>query len=187
LLGDERVLRQGTEKGGLMSFKGIMKRIRGWLGNAVVWGAAWSVATLPVLGLLYLNGWGYLVPDVAGAIAKTFFAMGFVAGGSFSTYLGIAYRNKNFEELMPGKFALLGAIFGGLLVPAFEFVPGIALFLGLPFSGAMAAGVGLAATLGGATAFGTVKVAQQAALTSGTESVGELESGAGVLASPELD
>jgi hypothetical protein len=170
-----------------MGFKGIIKKIRGWLGNAVVWGAAWSLATLPVLGLLYLNGWGYLVPDVAGGIAKTFFAMGFVAGGSFSTYLGIAYRNRDFDELRPGKFALLGAIFGGLLVPAFEFVPGIALFLGLPFFGAMAAGVALAATLGGATAFGTVKVAQQAALTSGTESMGELEPGAGVLISPRVE
>ncbi len=59
--------------------KGILKKIRGWLGNAVVWGVVWSVATVPVIGLLYLRGWGYLVPSIAPAIARTFFAMGFVA------------------------------------------------------------------------------------------------------------
>jgi hypothetical protein len=165
--------------------KGILKKIRGWLGNALVWGAVWSLATVPVLGLLYLRGWGYLVPGIAPVIARTFFTMGFVAGGSFSTYLGIAYRNKRFDELRPGKFAMLGAVFGGLLVPTFEFVPGIALFLGLPFSGAMAAGVALAATLGGATAFSTVKIAQQAMLSAGAGSNPELGGDGGALAIEE--
>jgi len=85
-----------------------------------------------VIGFLYLRGLGHLVPSIAPAITRTFFAMGFVAGGSFSTYLGLAYRNKGFDELRPGKFALLGVVLGGLLVPTFEFFPGNALLLGLP-------------------------------------------------------
>jgi hypothetical protein len=167
--------------------KAILKKLRGWMGNAVVWGVVWSVATVPVIGFLYLRGLGHLVPSIAPAIARTFFAMGFVAGGSFSTYLGLAYRNKGFDELRPGKFALLGAVLGGLLVPTFEFFPGNALLLGLPFPEAMAAGVALAATLGGATAYGTVKIAQHAALSAGTGSGPELGGGARALVSEEVE
>ena len=113
--------------------------------------------------------------------------MGFVAGGSFSTYLGLAYRNKGFDELRPGKFALLGAVLGGLLVPTFEFFPGIVLFLGLPFPEAMAAGVALAVTLGGATAYGTVRIAQHAALSAGKGSKPELRAGGGPFLSEEVE
>jgi len=104
--------------------------------------------------------------------------MGFVAGGSFSTYLALAYRNKGFDELRPWRFAFIGAVFGGLLVPVFGtvpgLVPGLGMYLGASFFEAMAASVGVAAVLGSATAFSTVKMAQSAALGSGSRGAGEL-------------
>lgn len=150
--------------------KGILKRIRGWLGNALVWGAGWSLVTIPIMGVLHLMGLDYFPSGLATLIAKNLFAMGFVAGGAFSTYLGLAYRNRGFDELRPRRFALVGAVFSVLLVPTFTFLPGLGMLLGGSFNGAVAGGIALAAALGGVTAFGTVKIAQNAALEAGPQS-----------------
>jgi hypothetical protein len=129
------------------------------------------------MGLLYVTGYGYLALPIAPHVARTLFAMGFVAGGSFSTYLGLAYRNKRFEELRPRRFALVGSVFAGLLVPGFSFVPGMGMFLGGSFYEAMAWSVALAAALGGVTAYSTVKIAQAAALSPGTGALEDSEIG----------
>jgi hypothetical protein len=157
--------------------KGILKGIRGWLGNALVWGVGWSSVTVPIMGVLHVMGVDYFPSGLAALIAKNLFAMGFVAGGTFSTYLGLAHRNKGLDELRPRRFALVGAVFSGLLVPTFTVLPGLGILLGGSFNGAMAGGIALAAALGGATAFGTVKIAQNAALTSGTQSGASLSPG----------
>ena len=169
--------------------KNILRRLRGALGNALVWGAAWSVATLPVIGVMYLLGLDYLGLPLALAprIAGTLFAMGFVAGGTFSTYLGLAYRNKRLEDLRPGLFALIGGAFAGLVFPMFTFATGLGMFLGASFYGAMAGGVAIGAVLGGVTAFGSVKIAQKA-LASGEKGPDELEPGQeGLLPNPEVE
>ena len=83
---------------------GFLKRVRGWLGNALVWGVSWSLVTIPVMGVLHLMGLDYFPVGMATVIAKNLFAMGFVAGGTFSTYLGLAHRNKGLEELRPWRF-----------------------------------------------------------------------------------
>jgi hypothetical protein len=160
--------------------KRLLKRIRGWIGNAVIWGVGWALATIPISGLLWVMGYGYLVLPLAPRIAGTLFSMGFVAGGTFSTYLSLAYHNKDLAELRPGRFAMVGAVFGGLLVPIFGTVPGLLPGLGMMLGGsfyqATGAAVVLAGVLGGGTAFSTVKIAQGAALGPGSEGMEELES-----------
>lgn len=161
--------------------KGILRRMRGWLGNALVWGVSWSLITIPVMGVLHLMGLDYFPLGMATVIAKNLFAMGFVAGGTFSTYLGLAYRNKGMDELRPWQFGLVGAVFSGLLVPTFTILPGLGMLFGGSFTGAMAVGIALAAALGGTTAFSTVKIAQNAALTGGAEPPGRLGPAQGTL------
>ena len=165
--------------------KGIFKRIRGWIGNALVWGTAWSLVTAPIMGVVYWLGYGHFPLGLATRVAQTLFAMGFLAGGTFSTYLAVAHRHKRFDELRPGRFAVFGGIFAGLLVPVFSLIPGLGMLLGGSFYGAVAGSVGLAVVLGGVTAFGTVKIAQNAALTSGSESPPELEPGVRELVAEE--
>jgi hypothetical protein len=165
--------------------KGLLKRIRGWLGNALVWGVGWSLFSVPIMGVLHLMGLDYFPLGLAALIGKNLFAMGFVAGGTFSTYLGLAHRNKRLDELRPRRFALVGAIFSGLLVPTFTILPGLGMFLGGSFNGAMAGGIALAAALGGLTAFGTVKAAQKAALITSPPSGSELGPGRGELLKDE--
>jgi hypothetical protein len=147
----------------------MLKKIRGWLGNAVVWGGAWSVAAIPVIGALLLE-FGYVPVPMAVHIFKTLFTMGFLAGGVFSTYLGLAYRDRGFDEFRPGVFAVVGGFFGGLLLPSFELLPRLAAFMGASFPEAMGLSIALAALLGGATAYGTIKVAKGATPIPGIES-----------------
>lgn len=158
--------------------KSLLRRIRGWIGNAVIWGAGWALGTIPVAGLLWAMGYGYLVIPMAPRIAATLFSIGFVAGGTFSTYLSLAYHNKDLADLRPGRFAMVGAVFAGLLIPVFGtvpgLVPGLGLMLGASFYQAVGASVGFAALLGGGTAYSTVKIAQNAVLGSGSEQRTEL-------------
>jgi hypothetical protein len=157
----------------------VLRRLRGVVGNAVLWGAAWSVATIPVLGILQLLGLGEMfgVLALAPRIAATLMGMGFVAGGVFSTYLALA-PDKRLADLDLRAVGALGGLFAGALVPIFGFLPALASILGAPFPLAVAGAVGIAGLLGAATAVGSVKVAQTAALGMAREPAGRLESGA---------
>lgn len=148
--------------------KGLMRRIRGWLGNALVWGVTWSLATIPLVGMLWWLDGSFLAYGIAPRIAWTLFSMGFVAGGSFSTYLGLAYRHRGIGELSPGLFAVVGGAFAGMLPPIFTLLPGLAMFLGASIPEALAWTSAISALLGAGTAYATVRIAQAPMLVSGT-------------------
>ena len=156
-----------------------LRRLRGALGNATLWAGVWSLATIPVLGVFHLLGFGemfgiaglfYIAPRIAASLA----AMGFVAGGAFSTYLGLSPTRK-LDGLDLRVLGVLGGLFGGAMVPIFGWLPAVVSSLGLSFPVAVGSAVAIAGVLGGATAVGSVKVAQAGALRPGTESGPQLE------------
>lgn len=84
-----------------------LRRIRGALGMAVVWGLAWFSAGM-VLRLIVGPG----AADVPFPVG--FGILGFLAGALFSGILGLVERGRGFHELSLPRFAGWGAA-GGLL------------------------------------------------------------------------
>ena len=154
----------------------ISRRLRGTLGNALVWAAAWFIAAFPVAVLLpvfldVLPNFTYL--GAAMFLAPTLAVMGFVSGGAFSLYLGVAGRNQRLNELRPGWVAVGTGIIVGLLMAAFVIV--FVTLRGFPVSvSATILAASISATLAGVTALGQVKIAQKA-LTPGEEGHDALE------------
>jgi hypothetical protein len=118
--------------------------------------------------------------------AQTLAGMGFLAGGAFSLFLGIAGRHKRLGDLGPIRIALGTGALTCVLVPALGVV--VNAFGGYPVTVEPAVMVAMiSGGLAGVSALGTIKVAQRA-LTPGEEGHGELESGpAQLLAEPERD
>jgi hypothetical protein len=156
----------------------IFRRLRGTLGNALAWAAAWFIAAIPLTalapfifnttpGFTYLGAWMFLAPTLA--------VIGFVSGGAFSLYLGIAGRDRGLNELKPGWVALGTGLTVGLLMAVF-----LVLFVslrGFPVSfGPTIMGASIFGGLAGVTALGQVKIAQKA-LPASEEGPDELESG----------
>ena len=168
--------------------KRILRRLRGALGNALVWGSAWFLAAFPLTAVFWMFGLMSGVPIWAFALgtAQTLAGMGFLAGGAFSLFLGIAGRHKRLEDLGPTRIALGAGALTGVLVPAFGVV--VNAFGGYPVTVEPAVMVGMiSGGLAGVSALGTIKVAQRA-LASGHEGNGELDAGpARLLAEPERD
>lgn len=146
------------------------RRVRGALGMAVVWGAAWAA-----FGLLI----GVASKILPFAFWDTFFTYfdaplpalgmpGFIAGALFSAVLAIASRNRRFEELSLPRFTALGAL-GGLLVsliPAAMVLVGMAtLAEGLELWKVTAIVAVPCTLLGAASAAGTLAIAKRAART----------------------
>ena len=158
----------------------ILRRLRGALGNALVWGGMWFGSTFALLLGPYFLGSGRT--DLSWQVLRVLFEaslliglVGFVTGSAFSAYVASAFRDRKIEDLSPARFAL-----GGSLVP----IP-IILLLKMWLSAAMGDGwifmselvvpVTFAATLGALTGYGTAKLAQKA--MSPGESQDELEPG----------
>lgn len=156
----------------------IFRRLRGALGNALVWAASWFIAAFPLTALAplifrttpnftYLGAALFLAPTLAG--------IGFVSGGAFSLYLGITGRDRDLHELKPGWIALGTGITVGLLMAVF-----LSLFVslrGFPVSfGPTIVGASIFGGLAGVTALGQVKIAQRA-LSAGEGSPDKLETG----------
>ena len=111
----------------------------------MIWGAAWFGITLALLSILYVAGdsplmsWGLVL-----RAATSMGSVGFLAGGGFSAFLALAYRDRRLLDINIGWFALGGAVVGGV------------------GGGVIANGVLLGAVFGGVTAAATIKLAKRA-------------------------
>ncbi len=122
----------------------IFKRVRGAIGNALVWGAAWFSITLALFSILYIAGDSPLSWELVLRGATGMGGVGFLAGGGFSAFLAFAYRDRRLLDINIGWFALGGAVVAGV-------------------GGAVIAnGALLGAIFGGVTAAGTIKLAKRA-------------------------
>ncbi len=158
--------------------KNIFRRLRGALGNALTWAAGWFIAAIPLTALapyIFRTTPNFTYWGAATFLAPTLAIIGFVSGGAFSLYLGIAGRGQRLNELKSGRVALGTGITVGLLMAVF-----LVLFVslrGFPISFGPAILVSsIFGGLGGLTALGQVKIAQKA-LPQGEEVPHELVSG----------
>lgn len=147
-----------------------LSRLRGALGNALVWGAGWFTAALGVMVGLSLVGLGpgpFSWSAALGAAAR-FGVMGSIAGAAFSSFIRLRYHGRRLSDINWVRFGLGGGIVTGLFVPAFivvaRMIDGDPF---LPLEHLLRNGL-LAAAFGGTAAGVTLKLAQRAeALLSG--------------------
>jgi hypothetical protein len=142
----------------------LLRKLRGALGNAAVWGATWFGAGSTILSAAALTGLapGSVSLGVILQLALSIGITGFVAGAGFSIVLGTEYRRHRLEDMQVGGMAIKGAVISVLLAPWVSFAA-----IGLGGSGVslglLAANVIGSALLGGLTAAGTVILAQRSA------------------------
>ena len=110
--------------------KSWLRRIRGAIGMGLIWAVGWALA-----GLL-IGACSVLLPGLPWDVLFRIFDAplpalaipGFVGGVAFSAVIGIAGRQRRFDELSLPRFGAWGAV-GGLLlssVPAAMTVVGLA-------------------------------------------------------------
>lgn len=106
-----------------------LRRIRGAIGMGITWGVAWAVTGLGI-GVASL-----VTPFLPWDVFFRYFdaplpalaVPGFIGGLFYSVVLGIAGRNRRFDELSLPRTAFWGAL-GGLLLALF---PGFMVLVGL--------------------------------------------------------
>ena len=105
--------------------KALLLKIRGGIGV----GLSWAVVAFLLGGIPELIGniWPNAITSAVDIWPALLGIAAFLGGVGFSVVLAVAGRNKRFDELSLGRFALLGAI-GGALASTF---PALLLSLGL--------------------------------------------------------
>jgi hypothetical protein len=104
----------------LMFGDGGWRRLRGVVRNALVWGAGWSALSFGVFAILRLFGVFPNATWVQGlGLAARFGIVGAVAGGAFSTVIGLVYRGRRLRDISWVRFGIAGAVITGLFVPLF--------------------------------------------------------------------
>jgi len=142
----------------------LLRRIRGAVGNGVVWAGAWIVAKVALLGAAavafgFTPPWA-VWPSVVGSAAAT----GFISGVLFSGALALVNRRRSLSEIRPFRAGLIG-LAAGTTPPVVQLAMAAALGFALPPSAiALSLGIGLVVGggLGAATAVGSLRLAQSA-------------------------
>ncbi len=140
----------------------LWQRLRGAVGNAVVWSVGWLLAGVAIISVVYALGLagGRTFLESAGSAASSFAVLGFLAGGAFSIYLGSVGRRKQLHELRAGRTAVVAGLLTAVSVPLFRIgLEALGLSFIVPIEVVLLTSV-LPGVLGGLTAFGTIRVAQ---------------------------
>lgn len=124
----------------------MLKRIRAAIGVGLTWAVAWFAA-----GMLVLLIVGVGAADVPFPLFFGF--LGFLAGVTFSTILGVLGRRRRFDTMSLPRFAGWGAL-GGIVVCAI-----VSLVAG---PGAFLAAAPIVALAGAISAAGTLVLARRA-------------------------
>jgi hypothetical protein len=103
--------------------------VRAILRNAVTWGGAWALAGGAIVTALSLFHPGPGVESLAERLGMAilsgiswgvrFGIAGAVIGTVFSSVIRLAYRGRRLADINPLRFALLGAVVGGVGVPLY--------------------------------------------------------------------
>lgn len=96
------------------------RRFRGLVRTALLWGAGWGAAAVVVMSAMRLVGEipadiGLL--DIVG-LAVRVAVWGGIVGTLFSASTALAFRGRRVTDLRVTRFALLGAVVGGVGIPA---------------------------------------------------------------------
>ncbi len=103
----------------MSSVNEILAKVRGALGNAVVWGGAWAVGSIVLLTLFTLLGIVPTIPPLAGLlmIGARFGLTGFAVGAGFSAFLAYAYQGERIASIRSVPFMLGGAVVSAIVAP----------------------------------------------------------------------
>lgn len=141
------------------------RRLRGAVGNVVMWGIGWTVvgfATSMVMRMTGLVDDPVSIPDAAVLGLKVGLGGG-IAGAAFSAFIAFAYRNRRIRDISWLKFGIGGAVVTAASITAF--VQGASLLGGsglVPWR-YMNPTLGLFALYGFSAAAVSMKLAQMAA------------------------
>lgn len=142
--------------------RGILRRFRGAVGNAVVWGVSWFSTALALLGGVNLI-WGFQAVDdpwrLVLYVSANVGVTGFLTGLAFSGYLRLRYFDRPLLGIRIRRVALGGA---AVAVACSTMVGVLArLSVGMPIAlGDLLSGFPMVAILGAVTAGTTVRLAQ---------------------------
>ena len=129
----------------------------------------WTINYLVGVPLPSPDPWRFIL-----YVAANFGVGGFVAGGAFSAFLRVAYRDRSLLEIKVGRFALGGAVTAGLFSSTLTALARMSIGTVMSLGDLIAMGM-FGAFLGGVTAGATIKLAQRATRKLSGAAVGELE------------
>jgi hypothetical protein len=150
--------------------------LRAVLRNALTWGAAWAAAggalvtairvfdPAPGIESLVERLGMALVSGIAWAVR--FGIAGAVIGTVFSIVIRLGYRGRRLADINPLRFAMLGALVGGVGVPLYLQTMNVLFGDGPIAWGLVADDARWAAVFGGAAAAGSILLARRAAALS---------------------
>ena len=105
------------------------RTLRAILRTAMLWSAAWAVAGGGIVAILTLFNAGPGVESLPERLGVAVFAgvawgvrfglAGAVIGALFSSVIRLGYRGRRLADINPVRFALLGAVVGGVGVPLY--------------------------------------------------------------------
>ena len=105
------------------------RTLRAILRTAVVWSAAWALAGGAIIAALTVFNAGPGVESLPERLGLAVMAgigwgvrfglAGAVIGAAFSTIIRLGYRGRRLADINPVRFALLGAVAGGVGVPLY--------------------------------------------------------------------
>ena len=104
-----------------MTVATIFRRLRGALGNALVWGVGWSAAAFVVMAVMGVAGMLPATFSWIGALelAAKFGIFGGIAGAAFSSVIRILYHGHHLRDIGWVRFGIIGGIATGVFVPLF--------------------------------------------------------------------
>jgi hypothetical protein len=146
-----------------MSIGGAFRRLRGVVGNALVWGAGWFTAAIAVGGIGHMVG---IFPrvrwlDVLGLGIRVG-VVGVFAGAAFAGAIAVLYRGRRLSEISAVRFGIGGGLISALFIPPFLQLLNILSGTGpIPWS-LLLDDIPMVTVLGGLAAAGSLKVAQLA-------------------------
>lgn len=147
----------------------ILRRLRGAIGNALVWGVGWFVAALAIVTALRLTG--VLSPSWRDVLftATRVGVIGGVAGMAFSTVIRMLYHGRKLSEISWVRFGIGGGVVAGLFVPLFLQAMNILSGDGMVPWALVLDDIPLVTVLGAAAAGGSLKLAQRALPGAGSD------------------
>ena len=143
----------------------ILRRLRGAVGNAAVWGTTWFAGALSIFSGMNLI-WGF--SEVAAPwslvllIATNVGVTGFITGLAFSAYLRLGHFDRPLLGIRVGRTSLAGAAVAGLTSMLVGTLMRVSFGIPLVLVDLLA-GVPMVALFGAGTAGATLYIAQRSA------------------------
>jgi MFS family permease len=172
------------------------RTLRAILRTALLWSAAWALAGGAIMATLALFDPNPGIESLPERLGMTIFAgvawgvrfglAGAVIGAVFSAVIRLGYRGRRLADINPVRFALLGAVVGGVGVPLYLQTMNL-LTDGRPIAWSLVTDDGVwASVFGAVVAAGSIMLARRADRLRAEPDHGQLEHGSGLsaMASP---